>query len=479
MADLETQIPDPEGSIQDENTHPAPEKSPAPSQADADKDLFEQFLEASDDLYLPERGDLREGIIVERRPSEILVNIGIKRDGVVPQSDLARLDPEFVATLVEGHKVDVLVSRSAEDDDSILLLSISEAFQRKDWLLAEQLLESGEVTLRKVIAYNKGGMLVDFGHLRGFIPASHLVNLPRNLNEDQRRIEMEKRIGQELPVKVIEVARRRRRLVLSHQLAEREYRANRKEELFSRLKVGDVVEGVVRSMRPFGAFVDIGGADGLLHVSEIGWASVGHPRDVLNVGDTIKVEILSLDAERNRIALSRKRLLANPWDSVETRYISGGIVKATITRVVDFGAFAELEPGVEGLIHISELADITVAEPLKTVRTGDVTPVKILRVDPRRQRIGLSRRQALGTVEAAEILGSEQAPAVQESAEAEVVTDEAPLAVESQPDEPVTAVEAEAGEVAAEDAGEERAPEASPDTPEDQPGEEAPGAGAG
>ncbi len=206
-------------------------------------------------------------------------------------------------------------------------------------------------------------------------------------------------------------------MVLSHQLAEREYRANRKEELFGRLKVGDQVEGVVRSMRPFGAFVDIGGADGLLHVSEIGWASVGHPRDVLNVGDTIQVEILSLDPERSRIALSRKRLLSNPWDSVEARYISNEIVSATITRVVDFGAFAELEPGVEGLIHISELADITVAEPLKTVRSGDVVPVKILRVDSRRQRIGLSRRQAQGTVEAEEIIGAIAEPVAEAIAE--------------------------------------------------------------
>ena len=449
MADLETQKPDPNGSTQAENVRTDHGKSAIQSQAEADMDLFEQFLDASDDLYLPERGDLREGVIVERRPGEMLVNIGIKRDGIVPQSDLARLDPDFVATLVEGQTVDVLVSRSAEDDDSPLLLSISEAFQRKDWLLAETLLESGEITVREVIGYNKGGMLVDFGHLRGFIPASHLVNLPRNLNEDQRRIEMEKRIGEKLPVKVIEVARRRRRLVLSHQLAEREYRANRKEELFSNLKVGDQVEGVVRSMRPFGAFVDIGGADGLLHVSEIGWASVGHPRDVLSVGDTIQVEILSLDPERSRIALSRKRLLSNPWDSVETRYVSNSITSATITRVVDFGAFAELEPGVEGLIHISELADITVAEPLKSVRSGDVVPVKILRVDSRRQRIGLSRRQAQGTAEAEEIIDAMAEPVAEPVAEA--IADPAP---EAPAGEPTVTEENQVGDEASGEAGE-------------------------
>ena len=418
----------------------APPEPPADAatQSDADMDLFAQFLEASDDIYLPERGDLREGVIVERRTSEILVNIGIKRDGVVPQSDLARLDPDYVATLAVGQTIDVLVNRSPDDDDSVLMLSISEALQRKDWLNAETLLESGEISVRKVIGYNKGGLLVEFGHLRGFIPASHLVNLPRNLSEDQRRGEMEKRIGQELPVKVIEVARPRRRLVLSHQLAEREYRAKRKEELFKRLQVGDQVDGIVRSIRPFGAFVDIGGADGLLHVSEISWASVGHPRDVLNVGDTIKVEILSLDEERSRIALSRKSLMSNPWDTVNERYVPNDIVPVTITRVVDFGAFAELEPGIEGLIHISELADITVAEPLKTVRPNEVVPIKILRVDSRRQRIGLSRRQALGTVEAAEILAPEEEAETESEAEVEAAVkeaEEAPSAEEAAPEE--------------------------------------------
>lgn len=436
MTELDSHTPDSEGSNRNEESLQAvapsaqPQSAATGGQSAADRDLFEfeQFLEASDDLYLPERGDLRQGVIVERRTSEILVNIGIKRDGVVPQSDLARLDPDYVASLTEGQTIDVLVHRSPDDDDSVLLLSISEALQRKDWLNAETLLESGDITVRKVIGYNKGGLLVEFGHLRGFIPASHLVNLPRNLSEDQRRSEMEKRIGQELPVKVIEVARPRRRLVLSHQLAEREYRAKRKEELFQRMAVGDKVEGIVRSIRPFGAFVDIGGADGLLHVSEISWASVGHPRDVLNVGDKVMVEILSLDEDRSRIALSRKSLMSNPWDTVNQRYVPNDIVSVTVTRVVDFGAFAELEPGIEGLIHISELADITVAEPLKTIRPGEVVPVKILRVDSRRQRIGLSRRQALGTVEAADLEAQAQSdePAEEVSAHA---PEDAPVAV--------------------------------------------------
>ena len=359
----------------------------------ADYDLFEQYLAEDEDLNIPERGDLREGMIVEVRSSEILVNIGAKRDGVVPQADIARLDKEYAATLKMGEMVPVVVSKLTTDE-GMLILSIADALQKRDWLTAEKMLESHEITVRPVVGYNKGGLLVEFGHLRGFIPASHIVGLPRNLSEEDRNRRFDEMIGGELPVQVIEVERRRRRLVLSHRLAERKYREERKLLLFEEMNVGDVVEGEVRSLRPFGAFVDIGGADGLLHVSEIGWTPVSHPRDVLQVGDVIKVEVLRLDAERSRIALSRKKLLPNPWESIEERYRQGDTVLVTITRVVDFGAFAQLEPGVEGLIHVSELAEIEVAEPLKSVATGDRVAVKILRVDPERQRIGLSRRQA-------------------------------------------------------------------------------------
>lgn len=371
-------------------------------QKSSDLQLFEQYLSEGLDLDMPGRGDLREGVIVEIRPSELLVNVGSKRDGVVPQSDLAKLDPEFVKSLREGQTVDVVVAKQPEDD-SVFLLSIADAQQKRDWLIAEQLLESGAITTRKVVGFNKGGLTVEFNHLRGFVPASHVVDMPRNLNEDQRRDEFEGHIGEEMRLKVIEVDPKRRRLVMSQMLAEREYRTAQREELFKSLAVGDVVEGVVRSMRPFGAFVDIGGVDGLLHVSEIGYGNINHPRDVLSVGQTIQVQVIRIDADGQRVALSRRRLLANPWEGIEQRYAVGSIVPATITRLAEFGAFAELEPGVEGLIHISELADIAVAEPLKTVRPGDEVKVKVLRVDPKRQRIGLSIRQAEDASAAAQI----------------------------------------------------------------------------
>ena len=355
---------------------------------------FLKYIEEDLDFDLPARGDLRQGVIVEVRPSEILVNVGSKRDGVVPQSDLARLDPEFVKSLKEGEVVDVVVSRQP-DDDGIFVLSMSEAQQRKDWILAQELLESGEITSHRVVGYNKGGLTVEFNQLRGFVPASHVVDMPRNLSEDQRREQFEKRINSTLNLIVIEVERRRRRLVMSEMLAERQLRDAAKERLFDTLKVGDVLEGEVRSIRPFGAFVDIGGADGLLHVSEIDWMPLNHPRDAVQVGDKVTVQVIRLDPENHRIGLSRKRVLPNPWEGIEERYRPGDIINVVITRVVDFGAFAQLEPGVEGLIHISELADIAVAEPLKTVQSGDTVSVKILRIDPARQRVGLSRRQAL------------------------------------------------------------------------------------
>lgn len=400
-----------------------------------DLELFEQYLEQDMGLDLPGRGDLREGVIVEIRPSELLVNVGSKRDGVVPQSDLARLDQEFVKNLREGQTVDVVISKQP-DDDGIFVLSMADALQQRDWVRAQELMDSGDITTHKVVGYNKGGLTVEFNHLRGFVPASHIVDMPRNLSEDQRRIELENRIGQKMRLKVIEVERRRRRLVMSESLAEREYQAHRREELFKTLNVGDIITGEVRSLRPFGAFVDIGGADGLLHVSEIGWSNINHPREALEVGQTIDVQVIRIEPDNQRIALSRKRLLANPWDTVEDRYKPGDIIETTITRIVDFGAFAELEPGIEGLIHISEVADIAVAEPLKTIRVGDSVRAKVLRVDRKRQRVGLSLRQADGGMDAdrGDREAGDRTVYSTENESAEDAEDDSPVAPDNIPD---------------------------------------------
>lgn len=363
------------------------------TQEELDREMFEKYLEADSDFDIPERGDLREGVIVEIRSNELLVNIGGKRDGIVPQSDLSKLDDELVDGLHEGQTIDVVISRQPEDD-GFYQLSMADALQQRDWITAQKMLESGEISTHSVIGYNKGGLTVEFFNLRGFVPASHVIDMARNLSEDQRRAELEGRIGNSMRLKVIEVDRKRRRLVMSQMLAEREYQAQQRERLLTTLKVGDILNGEVRSLRPFGAFVDLGGADGLLHVSEIGWAPINHPRESLQVGDQIDVQVIRLDPENQRIGLSRKRLLPNPWDEIESRYSVGQILPVTITRVVDFGAFAQIEPGVEGLVHISEIADISVAEPLRTIRPGDKVSAKVLRVNGKQQRIGLSIRQA-------------------------------------------------------------------------------------
>ena len=363
------------------------------TQEELDREMFEKYLEADSDFDIPERGDLREGVIVEIRSNELLVNIGGKRDGIVPQSDLSKLDDELVDGLHEGQTIDVVISRQPEDD-GFYQLSMADALQQRDWITAQKMLESGEISTHSVIGYNKGGLTVEFFNLRGFVPASHVIDMARNLSEDQRRAELEGRIGNSMRLKVIEVDRKRRRLVMSQMLAEREYQAQQRERLLTTLKVGDILSGEVRSLRPCGAFVDLGGADGLLHVSEIGWAPINHPRESLQVGDQIDVQVIRLDPENQRIGLSRKRLLPNPWDEIESRYSVGQILPVTITRVVDFGAFAQIEPGVEGLVHISEIADISVAEPLRTIRPGDKVSAKVLRVNGKQQRIGLSIRQA-------------------------------------------------------------------------------------
>jgi len=213
----------------------------------SDLEIFEKYLEADTDFDLPERGDLREGIIVEIRPNELLVNVGSKRDGVIPQSDLAKLDPDFVKNLHVGQVVDVVISKPPEDDGTFQL-SMADALQQRDWLDAQELLENGQIVTNKVIGYNKGGLTIEFRHLKGFVPASHVIDMPRNMSEDQRRSELEGYIGSEMRLKVIEVDRRRRRLVMSQMLAEREYRDQRREELFSTLKVGDILEGEVRGI---------------------------------------------------------------------------------------------------------------------------------------------------------------------------------------------------------------------------------------
>lgn len=341
------------------------------------------------DFKAPEVGEIRKGVIVSITPQGIILDLGLKRDGVILPSDLEKLTEEQRNSLETNQEVSVYVMSTGGEEG--LIVSIHRALQEEDWVRARELLESGEIIEVEVETYNRGGLIVPFGGLRGFIPSSHHTELNPGLNDRARQRVMGRMKGQKMPARVIEVAPERRRLVLSQRDAQKEWEKEKKEELLQTLQEGQVVHGRVTSLSDFGAFVDIGGADGLIHVSELAWHRVNKPSEVIAVGDEIDVYILRLDQEGQRISLSRKKLLANPWDSVEERYLPGQLVEGTITRIVDYGAFVELEPGVEGLLHSSRLARNTeVADPHEVVKEGEKHLLRVVSVAAKKQRIALS-----------------------------------------------------------------------------------------
>ena len=254
------------------------------------------------------------------------------------------------------------------------------------------MLTSEEIVDGFVADANRGGLIVPYGNLRGFIPASHVIDLPRGLNEEERRAHLMSMIGQKISVKVIEVNRRRRRLVLSQREAQREIRDASKDALLEELAEGEVRRGRVSGLRDFGAFVDLGGADGLIHISELAWHRVKHPRELLNVGDEIDVYVLRLDQEGRRIGLSLKRLQPNPWSQVDELYHVGQVVEGVVSRVTQFGAFISLDPGIEALLHASQIADPTPENPAEILREGDTISARIISIESHRQRLGLSIR---------------------------------------------------------------------------------------
>lgn len=354
---------------------------------------FARLLAESEvyDPHPPRRGEIREASILQINRNEIIVDLGAKRDGFVTSQDLERLDKAVLEGLEVGARVPVYVI-NPQDSDGNLIVSINMGLQQYDWDKARGLLEGDEVVEVKVSGYNRGGVLVTWNRLDGFIPSSHMVSISSGLQGSERRDAIDGLLTETLGVKVIEVDQARRRLIFSEREAQREWRAQQKARLLSELKEGDQVEGTVTGLRDFGAFVNIGGADGLIHVSELAWHRVDHPRDVLNIGDTIKVYVLSLDRKTNRIALSRKRLLNDPWETAMDKYHEGQQVEGNVTNVVDFGAFIALDDGLEGLLHLSEMGDGTLKEPHSYVKKGDRLQLRISRLEPEKRRVGFTQR---------------------------------------------------------------------------------------
>lgn len=395
---------------------------------------FERLLDNPDyNPTLPRRGEIRNAVILEVKDREVIVDLNAKQDGIVRSEDLERLDDEYRGSLRVGDDVPVYVLNPRDQDDN-LIVSINMGLQRYDWERAHELLKTEDVDRVRVTGNNRGGILVKWRRLEGFIPSSHLTSA--NPSSD-RRESWNELMGEELVVKVIEVDQDRRRLIFSEREAQREWRAQQKARLLSELEEGDVVKGTVTGLRDFGAFVNLGGADGLIHVSELAWHRVDHPRDVLNVGDEIDVYILNLDRDSNRIALSRKRLLRDPWEDAAERYHEGQLVEGTVTNVVDFGAFVALDNGLEGLLHLSEMGDGSLKEPHSYVQKGDRLSLRISHLEPEKRRVGFTQRW--GTEAGEE--GEDGAPAAQAPA-SESTGDDAPAATVAEETTPeVTAEE--------------------------------------
>lgn len=330
-------------------------------------------------------GQAVRGVVVQVNNDEVLVDVGAKSEGVIPLKELSFFEITSPHEVVrEGDEIEVVVVK-VEDNEGRLLLSKSRADIRRAWVELQERMENGEPVEGVVREVVKGGLLVDVG-LRAFLPAS-LVE--RNYVED-----LNVYLGQRVRAKVIELNRAKRKVILSRKAVLEEEMVRRRKEVFENLAEGQVVRGVVKRLTSFGAFVDIGGVDGLLHISEMAWYRVNHPSDVLKPGDEIEVMVLRVDPENEKISLGLKQVLPNPWDKIEERYPVGSIVKARVVRLAPFGAFVQLEPGVEGLVHISHLADYHVGTPDEVVQEGEEINVKVLSVDPAEKRIRLSHREA-------------------------------------------------------------------------------------
>jgi len=351
-----------------------------------DEISWEDQLEESLSGSSLKRGELREGTILDCRNDGLVVDVGAKRDGFVPLEDIKDIkDREFNV----GDNVAVVVTRFQNADGNVEL-SLSQAVLQEDWLIAEKLLESQEVYESAVTGSNRGGLTVAFGRLRGFVPMSQLIGFNRIRQPAERQRRLEAMVDEEIMLKVIEVNRRRRRLILSQRAAAKEWRVERRKSLLVELEPDQVRRGRISQITDFGLFVNLGGMDGLVHISELSWGRIENPAEVYRTGQRVKVQVLSVDRERQRIALSIKALTPDPWESVAVRYEIGELVQGHVTQVVDFGVFVELEPGVEGLLHNSELRDVAQRDELTS---GDKVLVKVIRIESDRRRIGLSVRQ--------------------------------------------------------------------------------------
>ena len=345
------------------------------------------------DIDFPQQGETRTGVVASISQGQILVSVGTKSEGVISGKEFDIIPQEELEKLHVGDELPVFVI-NPEDQNGNLVLSYVRALEESAWQKAEAMLESKESYSSKVESYNKGGLIVPLGSLRGFVPASQ-ISLTRRMSLSNGNPEERwgKFVGEDIVVSVIEVDRERRRLILSERAASTETRETIKEKVIEDLKEGDIKIGRVTSLADFGAFVNISGADGLVHLSEISWERISNPSEVLKVGQEVKVKIISVDREKKRIGLSIRQLLEDPLVKKLETYKKGQLVEGKITRLTKFGAFARLDDDVEGLIHISEISEKRIEHPKEILNEGDVLTLRVIKVDPANHRVGLSLRR--------------------------------------------------------------------------------------
>ena len=361
--------------------------------------MEELLAEQDTDIKSFKHGDVVEGTIVRIDKDEILVDIGAKSEGVVSNRELYGRHAESQPQLSIGDVVLVYVLQP-ESPEGHVVLSLRRAGLERKWRSMQELFEAGTIIDAPVIDHNKGGLIVDCG-IRGFVPISQIVDFPRRPQNEQPRDaaqeiaeKLQPYIGRKLRLKILEVNRKANRLILSEKVALYEERREKRDELFSSLQVGQKVTGTVRSIAPFGVFIDLGGIDGLVHKSELSWNKVNNPESGYHVGEEVEAEVIDINHERGRISLSIRRLQPDPWHSTVADFNVGDIIDGTVTKLVNFGAFVRVRDGLEGLIHISELSHQRVAHPGDVVHEGQSLKLKIISLDSERHRLGLSLKQA-------------------------------------------------------------------------------------
>jgi small subunit ribosomal protein S1 len=344
-------------------------------------------------IDFPSQGEIRNGTIASISQGQILVSVGTKSEGVISGKEFEAIPSTELSTLSVGLEIPVYVI-NPEDSNGTLVLSYVRAREEKGWQEAEDMLASKGSFHSKIIGFNKGGLIVPLGTLRGFVPASQIALSRRaNISGDTPEQKWSKMVGMEVDVCVIEVDRERRRLILSERAASTETRETLKERVIDELKEGEIRAGHVTSLADFGAFVNINGADGLVHLSEISWDRIQHPSEVLKVGQEIKVKVISIDRDKKRIGLSIRQLQDDPWSNQAATFTVGQLVQGKITRLTKFGAFAQLEGDIEGLIHISELSEKRIEHPKEVLKEGETVTLRVIKIDPANHRIGLSLRR--------------------------------------------------------------------------------------